>query len=348
LVLESGLAQTDLQQAQAKLEGQLNRVTQLEGIKSQQEVSQRTQRLQYQAQTSEVAAQMDQVNERIASERTSTGLAQELITKDQKAVKQLKALRQGGAVSGVQVDQAERTLIGNRERLQQSEAKITQAQADLKIHRKQYDRIQREGELATLETNRKIQELQAQISDLKADIAQTKKLIESLKLKLKQLQVKSPIAGTIFQLPIQHPGAVVQSSELVAQIAPEGAQMVLRAQMSSRESGFLNVGMPVKLKFDAYPFQTYGIVPGTLSWISPDSKKRSAVPPDSKQTSENPALDSYELEVTLAQPYIQTAKKRISLTPGQTATAEVVVRQRRLIDFLIDPFRQLQRNGLQL
>jgi hemolysin D len=348
LILEPKLAQTDLQQAQAKLEGQLNRLTQLEGIKSQQEVAQRTQRLQYQAQTSEIVAQMDQINEGIGSEKTSTGLAQELIVKDQQAVKQLKALRQAGAVSGVQVDQAERTMISNRERLQQSTAKIVQAQADLKIRRKQYDRIQREGELATLETNRKIQELQTQISDLKADIAQTQKLIESLKLKLQQLQVKSPIAGTIFQLPIQHPGAVVQPSQLVAQIAPQGAKMVLRAEMPSRESGFLKVGMPVKLKFDAYPFQTYGIVPGQLSWIAPNSKKQSTPLEDTNTPStQNSSQESFEIEVALKQPYIESAGKRIALTPGQTATAEVVVRQRRLIDFLIDPFRQLQKNGLQ-
>ena len=350
MVLEPELAQADLQQAEAKLEGQLNRLTQLEGIKSQQEVAQRTQRLQYQAQTSEIAAQMDQINEGIDSERTSTGLAQELIVKDQQAVKQLKALRKEGAVSGVQVDQAERTMISNRELLQQSVAKIVQAQADLKIRRKQRDLIQHEGELATIETNRKIKELQTQISDLQAEIAQTKKLIESLKLKLKQLQVKSPIAGTIFQLPIQHPGAVVQPSQLVAQIAPQGAQMVLRAEMPSRESGFLKVGMPVRLKFDAYPFQTYGVVSGQLIWISPNSKKRS-VPPETANapSAENDSTpESFEIEVVLKQAYIESAGKKIALTPGQTATAEVVVRQRRLMDFLIDPFRQLQKNGLQL
>ncbi|MGB7416895.1 MAG: response regulator [Thermosynechococcaceae cyanobacterium] len=350
MVLEPELAQADLQQAQAKLEGQLNRLTQLEGIKSQQEVAQRTQRLQYQAQTSEIEAQVDQINEGITSEQTSTGLAQELIAKDQQSVKQLKALRKEGAVSGVQVDQAERTMITNRELLQQSKAKIVQAQADLKIRQKQRDRIQREGELATIETNRKIKELQTQISDLKAEIAQNKKLIESLRLKLKQLQVKSPIAGTIFQLPIQHPGAVVQPSQLVAQIAPQGAQMVLRAEMPSRESGFLKVGMPVRLKFDAYPFQTYGIIPGQLSWISPNSKKRS-LPPEAANDppAENDSIpESFEIEVVLKQSYIESAGKKIVLTPGQTATAEVVVRQRRLMDFLIDPFRQLQKSGLQL
>ena len=40
--------------------------------------------------------------------------------------------------------------------------------------------------------------------------------------------------------------------------------------------------------------------------------------------------------------------KRVQLTPGQTATAEVVIRQRRVIDFFIDPFKKLQQDGVKL
>lgn len=43
LELESEIARTELQQAQAKLEGQLNRVTQLIAVKNQLEIAVRTQ-----------------------------------------------------------------------------------------------------------------------------------------------------------------------------------------------------------------------------------------------------------------------------------------------------------------
>jgi HlyD family secretion protein len=36
------------------------------------------------------------------------------------------------------------------------------------------------------------------------------------------------------------------------------------------------------------------------------------------------------------------------LRPGDTATAEVIVRQRRIIDFLLDPFKKLQQGGVKL
>jgi len=150
---------------------------------------------------------------------------------------------------------------------------------------------------------------------------------------------RAPTEGTIFQLPIQRAGTVVQPGQMIAQIAPKGAVLVFKAQMPIPESGFLRQGMPVKLKFDAYPFQDYGVVQGHLRWISPDSKPM--------QTAQG-QLETFELEIALEKTYIQTQNKRVVLNPGQTATAEVIVRQRRLIDFILDPFKKLQKGGLEL
>lgn len=59
-------------------------------------------------------------------------------------------------------------------------------------------------------------------------------------------------------------------------------------------------------------------------------------------------VESYELEIKLNRDYIQAKNKRVALRPGQTATAEVIVRQRRLIDFVLDPFKKLNKDGLEL
>ncbi|MEL6162666.1 MAG: HlyD family secretion protein, partial [Cyanobacteria bacterium J06628_3] len=72
-------------------------------------------------------------------------------------------------------------------------------------------------------------------------------------------------------------------------------------------------------------------------WISPDSKP-----------SEQGNVEIYELKIALDKPYIENGNKRIKLTPGHSATAEVIVRQRRVIDLLLDPFKKLQKGGLEL
>ncbi|HEY9673912.1 MAG TPA: HlyD family efflux transporter periplasmic adaptor subunit [Waterburya sp.] len=339
LELESELPRAELQQAQAKLEGQLNRLPQLELIKNQLEMTARTQRLQAQAQSSGQLAQISAVRQQITFNKTASDLAHKLLAKDQNTVQRYQKYHLQGVVPRIQVDEAERTMLENQERLQKAQSDIKQAQDELKKQQSIYDSNRHQGELAVMESERQIKQLQAQIAELQAEITQSKKQINSLKFQLQQRLVRASVDGTIFRLPVPRGGAVLQPGEMIAQIAPKGVPLVLRAQMTSKESGFLRVGMPVKLKFDAYPFQDYGIIEGHLSSISPDSKIT--------QTAQGP-VETFELEIALAQTYIQTKDKRISLTPGQSATAEVIVRQRRVIDFILDPFKKLQKGGLKL
>lgn len=338
LELESELARSDLQQAQTRLEGQLNRLSELKLLRSQLEIAVRTQQLQTQAQTSAQLAQLDQTQQQIRSSQHLSRLAQNRQAQEEAEVQRYRQLNQVGAVPVVKVVEVERTLQESQQAASQAASDAQQAQYKLKEQRSNFENVVRSGELAVLESQRQIQELDAQIGDLQTEIAQSQDQIHALRFQLQQRVLRAPAAGTIFELPIERAGAVVQPGQMIAQIAPENTPLVLRAQMTSQESGFLRLNMPVKIKFDAYPFQDYGVVPGRLQWISPSSKIT--------ETSQG-AIETYELEIALEQPYLQSTR-RIALTPGQTAVAEVIVRQRRVIDFILDPFKKLQMGGLEL
>lgn len=223
--------------------------------------------------------------------------------------------------------------------IRQAKADIEQAKLRLKEQEQSYQTLIQSGKLAILKSEEQLKNLEREITTLKADIFQNKSQIEALKFQLGQRVLVSPVNGTVFQLPIQRAGAVVQPGTLVAEIAPAGSPLVIRAQMATSESGFLQKGLPVKLKFDAYPFQDYGVVEGKLLEISPTALEVDT--PNGKEV-------AYNLEITLNQHCIPAANKCIRFRPGDTATAEVIVRQRRIIDFLLDPFKKLQQGGLKL
>jgi hemolysin D len=223
--------------------------------------------------------------------------------------------------------------------IKQSQAEIEQASLRLEEQQRSDQTLASSGKLEELQTAEGIQEIESQITEVKSEIAQTEKQIESSKFDLKQRQLTAPGDGTVFDIPARGKGAVVQPGETMIEIAPKNSTLILKAQIKPTESGFLKKGMPVKIKFDAYPFQDYGISEGTLTSISPDSNVT-----ETAQGQE----ESYELKVELDKPYILDQGKRIKLTPGQTATAEIIVRQRRVIDFFLDPFRKLQEDGMKL
>ncbi|MDJ0620706.1 MAG: HlyD family efflux transporter periplasmic adaptor subunit [Calothrix sp. MO_192.B10] len=387
--IESEILRTDLQQAHKRLEGLLNRITQLQlaknqimlalQVQEQQNQAQQlakiaqinqakqnfdTKRSNYQLQKWEKLAQVEQAKQKINYSQTEYQLAASNWRRDLMEVKRYRSLWKQGAIAQTKVVELQKlaaasqklklqaaskikqTKLGFQEQKNRYRAIINQAQSDIQQaklaweeQQNTYKSIVNAGKLALLRNQTQLKELQRQISTQKSSVAQTKSQITSLGIQLQQKIVRSPIDGTIFTFPIAQPGTVVQPGQTIAKIAPKGSELILKAEMTSRNSGFLKVGMPVKIKFDAYPFQDYGVVPGRVNWISPDSKI--------KETSQG-QLETFQLEITLNQPYIQNANKPILLTPGQTANAEVIIRQRRVIDFILDPFKKLQKGGLNL
>lgn len=284
---------------------------------------------------------------------------QGVISKDRllEATKELKEAKESLNRTAAEIAQAKSSYQeqqnGYQKLVSQTSAEIDQAELRLQEQERGYSSLVRGSQLALLKEEEGLKNTETQTVTARGEIAQTSSIISGLNFQLKQRVLYAPVAGTVFQLPIQKPGAVVQPGQNIAQIAPQNSPLILRAKMNSRESGFLEVGLPVKVKFDAYPFQDYGVVSGVLVWVSPDSKvnrtSSSSAQDNSNSAPENKEQgEFYEVEVELAQNFIQSADRQAILTPGQTATAEIIIRQRRLADIFIAPLKGIRKGGIQL
>lgn len=325
-------------------------------------------------QLAEKAAQLKQVQEAITATQAAHKMAEIRHQTAREKVPRYQEAYNQGALSKDLLAEAEQAAQETQENLKQTASEIAQARSRHQEQKNGYDKLLQEisaeidqaelrlqeqqqglkslvkaNKLALQKTKEELENTETQIINLQGEIAQSNSLVDSLKYQLKQRILYAPVTGTVFQLPVKKPGTVLQTGQMVAQIAPKGSPLILRGRMGSSESGFLKVGLPVKLKFDAYPFQDYGIVPGKLTWISPDSRSSSSnSSSESAPSASNQSGDFYEVEVTLSRNYVESGKQRIELTPGQTATAEVVIRQRRLGDIFLQPFKSLQEGGMQL
>lgn len=351
LDLNSENLRTELLQAQTRLDGQINRFNQQDLLMVQLEQSLQTQTLRNQAQASEQQSQIRQIQQQLNSQAQDLNWTQEILSQDVDQAERYYGLYSSGILSRNEAQNFGRTALETGQRQHQAEGQIAQSQVELQKQQVAYNRILREGELANLDTQRQLQQLMSQQVTLESEIRQTRNQIQALEQQWQQRAIIVPTSGTLFQLAVQHPGAVLQPGQTVARIAPEGTPLILRAQISARESGFLKLDLPVKLKFDAYPYQDYGIVPGHISWISPDSRPAgsdaalaSDRPPD---TPDSPG-GIYDLEITIPNPQVSDGITTIALSPGQTAQAEILIRQRRIIDLIIDPFKQMRSRGMQL
>jgi len=143
------------------------------------------------------------------------------------------------------------------------------------------------------------------------------------------LRILAPVSGVVTYVASTQKGDKVQANTPLLSIAPKGARGVLKIDIDEKDRGFLREGQEVKMKFSAFPYQRYGFISGRLDYISPAA-----------QRSQTNAV-VYKGHVSLDKDYYRVDDTDYPLRYGMAATAEIVVRKRRLIDMALDPLRQL-------
>ncbi|MDT3671453.1 MAG: HlyD family efflux transporter periplasmic adaptor subunit [Aromatoleum sp.] len=254
----------------------------------------------------------------------------------------LLALPGGGGVSELQVEQkktaylaAENALRAAQGRLGELEFRLSQesdrASVELETSDQELTRLRLQYDAALREMTNEENKLRLQLQSARlAANAAERVRFENID-KDNFLLILAPVSGVVTDVATTQPGDKIQANTPLGGIAPKDARAVLKLQIAERDRAFLREGQPVKLKFAAFPYQRYGLIDGNLEYISPTTL------PAAK--TKEPV---YEGHVALARDHYEVAGEAYPVRYGMTAVAEIVVRERRLIDLALDPFRQIR------
>lgn len=250
----------------------------------------------------------------------------------------LQPLATEGVVAQEQLFEVEQAIREHQRINVQSRGDLQQAVEEGDRLQAELMRRQAEGQRSELETQQRLQQLEVELAQIQAKIVETENLLQAAQTQLSQTHISAPVSGTVTSLNLHNTGEVTQPGQTIAEIAPDGAPLVLSAMLPNREAGFVQEGMSVQIKFDAFPYQDFGIVPGRVVSISPDAKldeQMGAV---------------YQVEIELSRSSVDGTEEgqAIEFRPGQTANAEIVTRQRRIMDVILEPVKKLQQSGLNL
>ncbi|MGB3532081.1 MAG: HlyD family efflux transporter periplasmic adaptor subunit [Microcoleaceae cyanobacterium] len=235
-----------------------------------------------------------------------------------------------------QMFQAEQTLRDRQRAITQNQGELEQMGSEAERMEAELSQKRAEAENMAIETQQKIQRLELELTQLNARMTEARKLLTNAQARLGYKSLHAPIDGIVSVLNVANIGEVVQPGQTVAEITPDEAPLVLSASLPESQAGFLKTGLPVKVKFDAYPYQDYDVIAGTVSSISPDTVVTQGAP--------SPV---YEMEITLERNYVVEGQEKIQFKPGQTATADIIIRRRRILDIVLEPIRKLQDSGVE-
>jgi hemolysin D len=146
----------------------------------------------------------------------------------------------------------------------------------------------------------------------------------------------APTDGTVQALAVNTVGGVVTSAQALVSIVPADAELIVEAQVLNRDIGFVFVGQEVAVKLDAFSFQEYGKLNGTVTYISPAA------------TEDERLGLIYKVKITIDRDYFDVDGKQIPISAGMSGTAEIVIDKRPVIEFFLEPIAEYFDNSLKL
>ena len=188
----------------------------------------------------------------------------------------------------------------------------------------------KEEEIATFRENAALRRREAlrQIASLSYRISK-----EELRQKYQRLE--APVNGVIHQLSVHTVGAVVNTAEQLLTLVPDDTPLEVEAFILNKDIGFVSVGQPAEIKYEAFPFTRYGVAEGKLVVISSDAVIDEQLGP------------VYKATVRLKNQHIQVNGRQFDLSPGMLVTVEVKTGKREIIDFFLSPLLRYRDEAIR-
>lgn len=275
----------------------------------------------FEQQGQQLAAQINNIKQQLSdNQRQQKLLVQRITLQAERLVAQQELALQGHLPRQQLEQQQDQHLM-----LQQQLAEVqTLAQS---IRQQQ---IQWEHQRQTLPVER-----QRQLQQLKAERLQFEQQKTEL-LARGEVLLTAPVAGRVTNIVVSQ-GQQLQGSQVLMQLLPESGFLYAQLLVPTRAFGFIQPGQRTWLRFDAFPYQRFGLYQGEVSQLS--KAVLMAQDPDSPVQIREPV---YQVQVRLNQQFIEAYGEQMPLQAGMLLSADIILEQRSVLSWLLDPLVSLK------
>jgi HlyD family secretion protein len=172
--------------------------------------------------------------------------------------------------------------------------------------------------------------------DLVESLAKRDSTAEDLKkaeLRRHLIVLQAPADAVVLEIANRTVGSVVREAETLFLLVRRDAPLQAEVNVEGRDIGQVAVGQPVRIKFEAFPFQKYGTAKGEVRVISQDSFS-----PDPKAEGAHRAIAPYyRVLVDLSDTQLRLPAERVQLISGMAVTAELKVGRRSVMSYFLYP-----------
>ena len=175
------------------------------------------------------------------------------------------------------------------------------------------------------------------LSEAEFELDSIKQELVKVEERLAQQVLRSPVDGVIQQLEINTVGGYITRAEKLMVVVPKNTPMELNATILAKDIGFVALDQEARVKVDSFEYTRYGYLQGDLQWIGSDSVA------DEQLGFVYPARIALK-DITLPN---KVNNRTAEVVPGMSATVDVVIGERRLIDYFIGPLLRYRDESLR-
>ena len=150
--------------------------------------------------------------------------------------------------------------------------------------------------------------------------------------------IYAPASGKIYNLAIHTIGGIVTDAQPLMQIVPDDVRLVFEVYAENKDIGFIKRGMEAEVKVSTFNFQKFGMVKAEVEEISADAVDNPSNPEQHGK---------FKLLLNPISNDINVYGETAQLVVGYGVSAEIKIKEKRIIDFFLDPFRKYTHEALR-
>ena len=174
------------------------------------------------------------------------------------------------------------------------------------------------------------------LSSIEAELAELTARIPALEDRVERTSVRSPVDGVINRLYYVTADAYVRTGEELLEIVPTGSDLIVEAQVDTKDIAEIAVGQNVKISLTAFDPTRYGRLDGKVKSISADALS------DSKS-----GIEYYLVDVSILNTLYEDNGEEILILPGMVATLDVLSGKRTILDYFWQPISKTKNMALR-
>ena len=165
----------------------------------------------------------------------------------------------------------------------------------------------------SMQINAKLGEIGSQLNEIESSL-------EKYRLSKEYQNITAPVSGYINKIAVNTIGETVSTAQELITIVPIDAEMEMVCYVKNMDVADIEIGDKTAIKLEAYPYNKYGTVSGTITYISPSA-----------------FINEQMGSVYLVKINPENISDRIDVISGLTGMVEIKTNKRSVMEYFLDP-----------